>query len=72
MSGKLAYLVLVSMYITQLSFLPGAPKALQNWNLLLQLIVWQIVLVLQLSAVVLATNYFYSIFKTQATDTDFF
>lgn len=58
------------MYIAQLSSLPRALEALKNWNLLLQLIVWQIVLVIHLSAVLLTadTDYFYNIFKTQTTD----
>lgn len=53
------------MYITWLSSLPEAPRALQNWNLLLQLIVWQIGLVIQLNAFFFPTDYFYNIFKTQ-------
>lgn len=66
----LAYLVLVSRYITQLSPLPGALKALKNWKLLFQLIVWQIVLVIHLNAVLLTADkdYFYNILKTQTTD----
>jgi len=60
------------MYITQLSSPPGAPKALQNWNLFLQLIVWQIVLALELSASFFSTDSFYNIFKTQTTDIEFF
>lgn len=66
----LAYLVLVSIYNTKLSSLPGALKALKNWNLLLQLSVWQIVLVIHLSAALLTADrdYFYNILKTQTTD----
>lgn len=61
------------MYITQLSSLPGALKVLKNWNLPLHMIVWQIALVIHLSAVLLTADrvYFYNIFETQTTDSIF-